>query len=208
MSASYLHALSTTGGLVPLMCDADGRLYVEGQIALDSLPAGTNVIGKTGYNLKRISTSFTRPADTATYAIGDSISNSTSAPVPFELDLSTIGVVAGQSIEIRELVVCSSIKQSLLPLVNCYLSPVTFAATNDNAALDISDEINEGGGHFLNCDLQNSFANNARVSYIGVPRQMVLAAADTKLYGALQAANAYVPGNAEKFTILAWIALL
>ena len=174
-------------------------------------PVPFNVRGgalPTGYNLVRISTSFTRPANTDTYAIGDAISTSTSAPAIFELDLSTVGAVAGQSIQIQELVICSSIKQSLLPLINCYLSPVTFTATNDNAALDISDAVNEGGGHFLNCDLQNYSNSNSRVSYIGVPRQMVLAAADTKLYGALQAANAYVPGSAEKFTILAWIALL
>lgn len=30
---------------VTLLCDEDGRLYVEGQIALESLPAGTNSIG-------------------------------------------------------------------------------------------------------------------------------------------------------------------
>lgn len=163
---------------------------------------------KTGYNLQRISTNFTRPTDTNAYAIGDAISTSTSAPAIFTLDLATIGAVAGQSIQIQELVICSSIKQALLPLINCYLSPVTFAATNDNAAFDITDTINEGGGHFLNCDVQNSSASNSRVSYISVQRQMVLAANDTKLYGALQAANPYVPGNAEKFTILAWIALL
>lgn len=208
MSASYLHALSPTGRLIPLICDEDGRLYIEGQIALDSLPAGTNFIGKTGYSLKRVSTSFNRPGDTTTYSIGDSISNSTSAPTVFELDLSTIGAVAGQSIAIQELAICSSIKQSLLPLINCYLSPVTFAATNDNAPFDITDVINEGGGHYLNCDLQNSSVSNSRCSYIGVSRQMILAAADTKLYGALQMANAYVPGSAEKFTILAWITLL
>ena len=190
---------------------------LEGGIHLDVVVLSDsegNLIGaasapiRSGYNLKRISTSFTRPADTSAYAIGDAISTSTTAPAIFELDLSTIGAVAGQSIQIQELVICSSIKQSLLPLINCYLSPVTFTATNDNAAFDISDTVNESGGHFLNCDLQNSTASNSRCAYIGVPRQMVLAAADTKLYGALQAANAYVPGNGEKFTILAWIALL
>lgn len=174
-------------------------------------PVPFNVRGgalPTGYNLKRISTSFTRPANTDVYAIGDAISTSTTAPAIFELDLSTVGAVAGQSIQIQELVICSSIKQPLLPLINCYLSPVTFAATNDNAALDVPDAINESGGHFLNCDVQNSFAGNSRCAYIGVPRQMVLASDNTKLFGALQAANAYIPGSVEKFTILAWIALL
>lgn len=165
-------------------------------------------IPKTGYNLKRISASFTRPADTTTYAIGDAISTSTTAPAIFELDLSMIGAVAGQSIEIRELVICSSIKQTILPLINCYLSPVTFTATNDNAAFAISDAVNEGGGHFLACDFQSYSASNSRCSYIGNARGFVLASDDTKLYGAMQTANAYVPGSEEKFTILAWVALL
>lgn len=188
--------------------DSSGRIILGTEESGFGSASNPNIGIRSGYILKRISTSFTRPADTTAYAIGDSISNSTSAPVPFELDLSTVGAVAGQSIEIRELVICSSIKQPLLPLINCYLSPVTFAATNDNAALDISDEVNEGGGHYLNCDLQNSSVSNSRCSYIGVARQMVLASDNTKLFGALQAANAYVPGSAEKFTILAWIALL
>ena len=188
--------------------DSAGRVILGTEESGLGSSSNPNVNVRTGYALKRISTSFIRPADVLAYSIGDSISTSTSAPAIFELDLSTIGAVAGQSIEIREFVICSSIKQALLPLINCYLSPVTFAATNDNAVFDITDDVNEGGGHYLNCDLQNYSNSNSRVSYIGVPRQMVLAAADTKLYGALQAANAYVPGNAEKFTILAWIALL
>lgn len=162
----------------------------------------------SSYNLKRISTSFNRPGDTVTYSIGDSISNSTSAPVPFELDLSTIGAVAGQPIEIRKLAVVSSIKQSLLPLVNVFLSSVTFSATNDNAALSIDDTTMELGGSWFNCDLQNSTLLNSRVAYSGLAQPLVLAAADTKLYGVMQAANAYVPGDSEKFTIIAWVALL
>ena len=208
MSASFLHALSPSGGLIPLICDADGRLYVEGQIALDELPAGTKLIGKTGYQLKRISTSFLRPGDTAQYAIGDAITNSTSAPTVFSLDLATIGAVAGQSIEIRKLAIVSNIKQATLPLISVFLSSVTFAATNDNAALSIDDTTMEQGGSFFACDVQNSTALNARCAYIGPPQPMVLAAADTKLYGALQAANAYTPGSEEKFTVIAWVALL
>lgn len=163
----------------------------------------------TGYSLKRISTNFTRPGDnTTTYAIGDAITNSTSAPVVFELDLSTIGAVAGQAVEIRKLAVVSSAKQSLLPLVNVFLSSTTFAATNDNSALSIDDTTMELGGSWFNCDIQNSTSLNSRVAYSGVPQPLVLAAADTKLYGTIQAANAYVPASAEKFTILAWVALL
>ena len=162
----------------------------------------------TGYSLKRISTSFTRPTDTNTYAIGDAINTSTSAPAIFELDLSTIGAVAGQAVEIRKLAVVFNVKQSLLPLVNVFLSSTTFSATNDNAALSIDDTTMESGGSWFNCDIQNSTTLNSRVAYSGVPQPLVLAAADTKLYGTLQAANAYVPASGEKLTIIAWVALL
>lgn len=182
--------------------------FTDHVIVGGALPAGSNVIGKTGYSLKRISTNFIRPGDITAYAIGDSISNSTSAPTVFELDLSTIGAVAGQSIEIRKLRVVSSIKQSLLPLINVFLSSTTFAATNDNAVLAIDDAIMELGGSWFNCDFQNYTSLNSQITYSGVPQPLVLAAADTKLYGTFQAANAYVPGNAEKFTIIAWVVLL
>lgn len=164
-------------------------------------------IPKTGYSLKRVSASFTRPADTTAYAIGDAITNSTSAPTVFQLDLSAF-CVPGQSIEVRKLAVVSSIKQSTLPLINVFLSSTTFTATNDNSALSIDDTTMEAGGSWFNCDLQNSTAANARVAYTGSHQPLVLAAADTKLYGTLQAANAYTPGSAEKFTIIAWIAPL
>lgn len=162
----------------------------------------------SSYNLKRISTNFTRPADTTTYAAGDAITNSTSAPVVFELDLSTIGAVAGQSVEIRKLAIVSSASPTLKLLANVFLSSVTFIATNDNSALSIDDTTMELGGSWFNCDLQNSTAANSRVAYAGIAQPIVLAAADTKLYGTIQAANAYVPASGEKFTIIAWVALL
>lgn len=172
------------------------------------LAAGTNQIGKIGYTLKKVSANFTRPADTTQYAIGDAISNSTSAPVVFQLDLSSVGAVNGQSVEIRKIAVISSAKQSTLPLVNIYLSSATFTATNDNSALDIDDTTMEAGGAWFTCDEQNYTASNSRVAKSNSNCPMVLAAADNKLYGILQAANAYTPVSGEKFTIVAWVALL
>jgi hypothetical protein len=171
-------------------------------------PAGTNLIGKTGYKLVKVTANFARPADTTTYAVGDAVTNSTSSPTVFQLDLGALGAVNGQAIEIRKLVVVSSAKQSLLPLLNVFLSDATFTATNDNSALDIADATMEADGSWFNCDVQNSTASNSRCAYLGCPSPTVLAAADTKLYGTIQAANAYIPVNAEKFTVVAWVALL
>ena len=168
----------------------------------------TSPIGKTGYTLKKVSTNYNRPSNTDAYAVGDAVTNSTSAAAVFQLDLSTIGAVNGQSVEIRKLAVVSSAKQATLPLFKAYLSSTTFMATNDNAALDIDDTTMEAGGSWFNLDTQNSTASNSRVANVGVHEPMILAAADNKIYGILQANNAYVPVSGEKFTIIAWVALL
>lgn len=172
------------------------------------LTSGTAFIGRTGFTLKKISTNFTRPADTTAYAIGDAITNSTSAPTVFQLDLASIGAVAGQSIEIRKLVVVSSASPSTKILAKAFLSATTFTATNDNSALDIDDTTMEAGGSWFDCDISNSTVSNSRCANIGVHEPIVLAVADTKLYGILQANNAYIPVSGEKFTIIAWVALL
>ena len=174
----------------------------------DALPAGTNRIGQTGYTLRRVSTSFVRPSDTTPYATGDAVTNSTSSPTVFQLDLSSVGAVNGQSVEIRKIAIVSSTRQATLPLFNVYLSATTFAATNDNAALDIDDTTMEAGGAWFACDEQNFTVSNSRVAKSNTNCPMILAAADTKFYGVLQAANAYTPVSGEKFTIIAWVALL
>ena len=196
-------SLASIDGKTPTL--VSGRQPVVLQTAL---PAGTNVIGQTGYKLVKVSANFTRPADTTAYAVGDAVTNSTSSPTVFQLDLGALGAVAGQGIEIRKLAVVSSAKQATLPLFNVYLNNATFTATNDNAALDIPDATMEQGGSWFACDVQNFTASNSRVAYVNIASPMVLAAADTKLYGIIQAANAYTPVSGEKFTIVAWVALL
>ena len=136
------------------------------------------------------------------------MSNSTSAPAVFQLDLGALGVANGQAIEVRKLAIVSSVKQTTLPQLAVYLSATTFAATNDNAALDIADATMNAGGAWFNCDTVNYTAGNARCAYIATPQPMILDAADSKLYGTIQALNAYTPVSGEVFTILAWVAVL
>jgi hypothetical protein len=160
-----------------------------------------------GYKLVKVSATFTRPNDTTPYTIGDGVSNSTSAPLVFTLDLSSYINGNGQ-LEIRKLAVISSVKAAVLPVLNVFLCPTTFTISNDNAALDIGDSVQENGGTWLLCDTQNYTASNSRCAYTGIPVPMVLEGNDSKLYGAIQAANAYTPAGQEKFTIVAWIAVL
>lgn len=180
----------------------------ENSVSISSaLPTGTNFIGRSGYVAKKASISFTRPSDTNIYAAGDAITNSTSAPSVFEVDLSSLGAVVGQSILIQSVSVVSSVKQATLPLVNVFLSPVTFVATNDNSALSI-DDVTMKVGQWINCEFQNYSAVNSVVRSGIVNEVFTLDAADTKLYGTLQVMNAYTPASAEEFTIVVSFALL
>jgi hypothetical protein len=74
--------------------------------------------------------------------------------------------------------------------------------------LAIADATMEAGGKWINLETQNYTANNAVISKENANTPMILAVADTKLYGTLQAANAYPPVSGEKFTIIIWVALL
>jgi hypothetical protein len=158
--------------------------------------------------MKKVSASLVRPANTTVYTVGDAITDSTSAPTIFELDLSTIGAVNGQSLIVQMVSVVSSVKQSTLPLVNVFLSPTTFAGTNDNSALAIDDATVESGGQWFQCDYQNYSANNAVIDTRATNIPIVLASDNNKLFGTIQAFNAYTPVSGEKFTVSVWVALL
>ena len=172
-----------------------------------TIAAGTNQIGKVGYTLKMFSTQFTRPSNTIAYVVGQAVTNSTSAPSVFTIDLSGFAV-NGQSIEIRKVAVVSSAAQTTLPLFNVYLSGTTFDATNDGSAMSIPLATMQAGGAWFLCDIQNTAGVCSRCTYLSVPMPMILDAANNKLYGTIQAANAYTPISGETFTVIIWAALL
>lgn len=80
-------------------------------------------------------TSFNRPADTTAYVAGDAISDSTTAPTTFTL--SNMGRASGGSGVITDLIILSNDTAALAGEIWIYDSSVT--ATNDNAALSVSD---------------------------------------------------------------------
>jgi hypothetical protein len=181
-----------------------------------SLPAGTNQIGKVGYTLKKVTVSFTRPTEATptAYAQYDAVSNSTTTPLAFQLDLNTIGAVNGQALEIRKVAVVSNTKQTVLPFFNVFLSPTDFTQgtdstdLTDNLELKIDDTTMSAGGVWLECDTQNRTGLNSRCAKSNVGEPMILATGSKIIYGILQANNAYTPISEEKFTIILWIALL
>jgi hypothetical protein len=217
-------------GAVSLLDDAEGNPVNSSNplpvsdAALDiALSALRDAIVKTGATSKtladvvdaiegmsilvRVSANFTRPSNATPYAIGDAVTNSTSAPTVFQLDLGAQGAANGQPIEIRSLQVVSSVKGTTLPLLSVFLSNITFTASNDNAVLDIADATVQAGGQWISCIEQNYSNSNSEAAAKNISIPMKLAAADNKLYGTIRADNAYTPASGEVFYIIAYIEL-
>jgi hypothetical protein len=141
--------------------------------------------------------SFTRPGDTNAYAQYDAISNSTS--VPAILTLAIAGAASGDFVDIRNVRVNTSTKPSGVKLAaNVFLAKGSFTATNDNAELSV-DDTTAAGGAWIACANQFQTALNYRVS--SDPVQMLVELTSGNLYAALQANNAWAPGNADVLTL-------
>lgn len=82
-------------------------------------------------------TSFSRPADSNAYVAGDAIADSTSAPTTGGFTLTSMGRASGGSGVITDLIILSNDTAALAGELWIYDSSVT--ATNDNAALSVSD---------------------------------------------------------------------
>ena len=145
--------------------------------------------------------SYTRPADTVTYAAGDVVANSTSAATI--LTFSNMARAVGLGGMIQHAVLIDSAAQTLKPDLELYLFDTAPAMQNDNVAWAPSDAEMEtciGRIDFATGSFKTAGANGMiQVSGVSMPFQCT--ASVTAIYGILVARNAYVPISAEKFTV-------
>lgn len=157
------------------------------------------------------SATFTRPANTTTYAAGDVVCNSTSAPTSMHFTAATEGEGAGrndQAVINQAILVCSA-NQSLKPDLELWLFDTDVTMDNDNAAFTPSDaelatlvgivefpvanfkvgDATAGAGGNCVCVADN----------LGIPIKTL--SGENTLYGVLVARNAYIPVSGESFTV-------
>lgn len=148
----------------------------------------------------KVSYSFTRPADTTAYAVNDAISNATSSPTQISFTVTAGGY---QSIVIRKAILISSRTTTTIVNANLYLFGETAASAtfNDNSALDIPQAIYEGGGAVVPLVEVSNVSSRSRAAATSIYIPM-LTDQDGKIYGVLQALNAYTPASGEKFTVI------
>lgn len=150
--------------------------------------------------LIELSASYTRPADTAVYAAGDCLSNSTSAPTAGGLTFASAAKRSGLGGIIKSAVITSTAAPgtTLQGRVVFFKSAPT--AVNDNAALALSDAdalLVVGSAEFA---LVVDFINNAqaRLTNLDIP---FVCSGSADLRALVQVLNAYTPASAEVLTI-------
>lgn len=146
----------------------------------------------------------TRPADTTTYTAGDVVNESTSAGTVWTF--ANMARSAGLGGVIQSAVLISGASPpSLKGEFELYLFDTSPTTQNDNAAWALTDADAKKAIAMIpfsaaNYRIQGASTNGAYyLNALGVT--YVCATGATSLYGILVARNAYVPGNAEEFTI-------
>lgn len=152
-----------------------------------------------------IAASFTRPADTAAYAVGDLVANSTTAGSVAAMTFADVARAAGKGGKI----VGARLAKSGTSITNASFRLHLYTATpigsgspanGDNGAFSTSGVANYVGALDITCD--RTFADGA----FGRGQQLVgnfldFVGAATTLYGLLEARAAYTPASGEVFTV-------
>lgn len=149
---------------------------------------------------KTVDVSFTRPADTTTYASGDTMCNSTSAPTIMTLANMASGNGGGGIIQ-GITFIDSVYGATNLPEFDLYLFDTAPVMQNDNAAFAASDS------EMLACvgvvrfpaALNSPAGANSVTDLDNISKSYNCAAGSTSLYAIMVARNAYAPSSGEVF---------
>jgi len=114
-----------------------GSAATIGKITIDQTTPGTTNQINASPNISTISTSITRPNDTNAYAANDAFANSTSAPTTGGFTFTSAARASGGSGTITDAVISASAATRYQGEVWIFDQAIT--ATNDNAALSVSD---------------------------------------------------------------------
>jgi hypothetical protein len=178
-------------------------IYYDDNISPATLSAGENHMGEVGGKGLSVSASFTRPADTTAYAVGDVVSNSTSATTLMSFAIARVnagtGYITGARIAISQ--------KSVTPRFRVHLfntSNPTVAADNSPNKELFADESKVVGIFDLPAIVTPTDATNSTISRafdytIRLPFKC--AAGSNLIYAYIETLDAYTPASAGTYTL-------
>lgn len=200
------HAVTNAGTFAVQVTSAPSTAVTNaGTFAVQNTPVATEaVLGKTVGIIVVPSSNFNRPGDTTAYAVGDAVSNSTTAGSVVALSWTAARIATGNFYVRRAKIKTSSTSVTSaafrLHLYGADPTTSTGIVNGDNAAFST-----KVGSYLGAIDITVSQAFSDAAVGIGAPNvgsevNVVLASGST-LYGLLEARGAYTPTNAETFTV-------
>lgn len=192
----YNESTSATLGAAPTA----GHLEIVGQPGLTDAQLRAAPVASTGFAAIGTGT-FTRPADTTTYASGDLIANSTTAGSVVPLQVAAARVAAG-SFGINRIRMRKTGNGVANALFRVHLfSAAPTVANGDNGVLLTSGSANYIGSVDVDMTRVNVFNDGAAAQAdCGF---VVALASGQNIWALIEARGAYAPGNAEQFAVLA-----
>lgn len=149
-----------------------------------------------------LSTSFTRPGDTTAYTANDLVANSVTAGsvIPLSWNLGY-----GQMLKIFKAGIKFNSATNTNGKFNLHLYAASPTVTNGDNGVWLSTQSSYQGFIAIDCTGQTFSDNSYGVgTYVNTSVEVplvVVADANYKIYGLLQATAAYTPTNAEIFTV-------
>jgi hypothetical protein len=155
-------------------------------------------MGQTGGHTARISASFTRPADTTAYAVGDLVANSTTAGsvvlMTFALNRASGKGGMIRRVRLRKTGTSTTSASFRLHLYSASPTP----SNGDNGAWLTDKALNYVGSLDVTCD--KAFTDGATGNGVPSIGSEINFTANT-YYGLLEARDVYTPASAEQFNV-------
>ncbi|MBB3937953.1 hypothetical protein [Aureimonas phyllosphaerae] len=166
------------------------------------LAAGEAHLGQVGGETAIAGNSFTRPADTTPYVLGDLIANNVAAASVVPVDLTVARKNAGTGRIPRARLTRSKPESGAFRIHLFRAAPTVQSASGDNLAISTDGALNYLGAFDVTTD--RVFSDGAKgfgVPVTGAYIAFETGAATQKLYALLEARGAVTPASAETFTI-------
>jgi hypothetical protein len=147
-----------------------------------------------------VSTSFTRPADTTAYAVGDLVANNVTAGSVVPLTFANVVRTAGGGGMIRrmKLRASSTVLTNASFRLNLYTTAPATVTNGDNGVFSTSGVADFIGSIFVTLD--RAFTDGA-IGFGTAEINLDLPSSNTSIFGLLEAQGIYTPTSAETFAV-------
>ena len=203
-------AITAGTGTTVAADDVGGVLHQRIKLSLGADGSAADANSSSGQllvsgSISVVSANFTRPADTAVYAIGDLVANSTTAASVVALSYATAARFSGGAAMIRRARLNKSGTGITSAIFRLHLYGSDPAASSGITNGDNGVWLTKVAGYLGHMDITVDKAFSDAAKAIGAPsigaEITFIPSSGSTIYGLVEARAAYTPANAEVFTV-------